>query len=101
MRSDRIDRLHLCPGFWGVPPIMELNLNSRVICHPFADESLRGDVAAMAIYNQYPFEPLLRQRVENVTHYRHVGFQSKGNRPRKRAEIRCDAVGEDRKYRNF
>ncbi len=100
MGSDRIDCLHLRPDFGRVPPVVELDAHSGMICEPFADESLRGRVAAVAVHNQDAFEPVPGHRIENVTHNRHVGFHPKSDRSRKRAEIRCDAVGQDRKYRN-
>src|SRR5262249_7598071 len=71
-----------------------------MICYPFADESLRGRIAPMAIDDQDAFEPLLGYRIEDVTHHRHVGFHPKSDRSRKRPEVRCDAIGQDGKYRN-
>src|SRR5215471_2741344 len=100
MRRDGISGFDLSPYFWRVPPIMEFDPHSRMICYPFADESLSGRIAAVAIENQDAFEPLLCHRIENITHHRHVGFRSKSDRSRKRAKIRCDTVGQDRKYRN-
>ena len=74
MRSDGIDCLHLRPDFGRVPPVVELDPHAGMICDPFADESLRGRVAAVAVDNQDAFEPLLGHRIENVAHHRHVGF---------------------------
>src|SRR5215469_18418846 len=68
VRSNGIDCLHLSPHFWGVPPIVELDTHSGMICHPFADESLRRRIAAVAIHDQDALEPLLRHRIENITY---------------------------------
>src|SRR2546423_1715515 len=52
VRGDGIDRLDPRPNFRCVPPVMKLDPHARMICHPFAGESLCRRVAAMAIDDQ-------------------------------------------------
>src|SRR5215471_12756011 len=100
VRSNGSDCLHLSPDFWSVPPIVELDPHSGMICHPFADESLSGRIATVTIHYQDAFEPLLCRRIENITYHRHIAFKPKSDRSRKRTEIRRNAIGEDGKHGN-
>ena len=93
MRSDWINRLYLCPNFRGVPPVMELNSHVWMICYPFADQTLRGRITAMTVDDQDLFKAVLRHCIENLAQNEHVGLHSQRDRSRKRAEIRCDAIG--------
>src|SRR5438105_10608273 len=100
MGSDRIDRLNLCPYIRCVPPVVELDAYTRMVCYPFADQSLRGRVAAMAVHDQDALEPVVSHRIKNVAQNGHIGLHSQRDRSGKRPEIRCDAIGYDGKYRN-
>src|SRR6476620_7869256 len=60
VRGDGIDRLDLSPNFGCVPPVMKLDPHARMICHPFAGESVCRRVAAMAVDDQDSSKALLR-----------------------------------------
>src|ERR1051325_5909475 len=71
-----------------------------VLCDPFADESLRGRVAAMTIDDQDALEPLLGDCIENISDHRQVRFYPKRDRSLKGTKIRRNAIGQDWKHRN-
>src|SRR6266478_3674691 len=100
MGSDRIDRLNLRPYIRCIPPVVELDAYTRMVCYPFADQTLRRRVAAMAVDDQDAFKALLPHCIENVAHYLHVGLHTQTDCSRERSKIRRDNVRYHGKQRH-
>src|SRR5438067_84403 len=101
MAGNRVDLLDFGPGARRIPPVMEYHAHLRMIGHPFSGKRLRRGVATVPIHDKDTSEPLFGETIQDVRDDAQVSLDAQRDAARKRAKIRCDTVGYNRKDRKI
>ena len=83
-----------------LPPVVEDRLRPRMGSRPLAGERAGRGVAAVAVYEHEPPEPLAVQRVEQVAQHRNEGLDPQRWAPREGREGRGQSVRQHRQHRH-
>ena len=100
VRGDRVDLLDLGEHFRRVVPVVEADLDVRVVRHPFQRHRMGRQVAAMAVDDQDAPEAAGGQGVQDVADHPGIGLDPQADGAGVAQEVGREAVGHDREHRH-